>query len=61
MYKKIDIVIQEFTRIAMPIFFYPIFISSTQTYRDTADNIFPSALKDRRDHLSQRSFLVQGP
>ena len=41
MYKKIDIVIQEFTRIAMPIFFYPIFISSTQTYRDTADNIFP--------------------
>lgn len=36
-------------------------LSLTQTYRDTADNIFPSALKDRRDHLSRRSFLVQGP
>ena len=54
MYKKIDIVIQEFTRIAMPIFFYPIFISSTQTYRDTADNIFPSALWNEIFHGSTR-------
>ena len=36
-------------------------ITPAQTHPYTADNIFPSALKDRRDHLSRRSFLVQGP
>ena len=61
MYKKIDIVIQEFTRIAMPIFFYPIFISLTQTYRDTADNTFLFVPKDHRDHLSRQSFPAQEP